>query len=104
MYLVTLYYLKLSECVITINLSDSQYSILIACVVVELHVIHVHVYMYTCMKLGRNLTGTEYVEFHVQCKPLSDDESFMTIINSTRIPNVLIHVHVILNSSTEVNV
>ena len=45
-------------------------------------------------------TRTEYVEFHVQCKPLSDDESFMTTTNSIRIPNLLIHVHVILNSCT----
>ena len=56
--------------------------------------------MYTHMKLERNLTGTEYFEFHVQCKPLSDDESLMSTTYSTKIPNLLIHVHVILNSCT----
>ena len=55
-------------------------------------------YIYTYMKLERKLTGTEYVEFHMQCKPLSDDESLMSTINSIRTPNILIHVHVILNS------
>ena len=54
--------------------------------------------MYTCMKLERNLTRTEYVEFYVQCKPLSDDESLMSTTYSTKIPNLLVHVHVIINS------
>ena len=53
-----------------------------------------YTYMYTCtcthMKFKRNLIGTEYVDFHVQCKPLSDDESFMSTINSIRTPNLLV--------------